>query len=558
MKIENVKIKDFKGLKKLSLKLGNVNLIIGGNNAGKSSVIQAIHFTISALKSTRIVGKTTNMPATTLGIGQFTYLPSHEIMSIRHTGNMTQDFGPSFSFTYADNDELRTFKLELRRGKNANVALTFDKNSKFYDAAANLIHPFSIYAPGLAGIPLIEERRANSIVQAGISQGDANLYLRNVLLRLSQDSAKMAAFHNLMRGIFPKIKTRTEFDENINQYINSHVFLDQRWIPLEMIGTGCLQALQLAAYVVLYEPKLLLLDEPDAHLHPGNQKLLVDLLFSLSATTGTQIILASHSRHVFNAIQGNENGVIHWLQNGELVDDDKADIPLLVELGALDAYEEIALKDPKMLVFCEDENTKKMQTLLESSEGNLEKIKIIPFSGVDNLESTLTVVEYFLSLSEDRRAIIYRDGDCMTPNEKQWLEERYQEKLGNRVLFLTSKMTDVEHYFCCPDHIAEIAKINGADAKSIVDQVVQENQAFLGSKLSKKRADLKFKALKTYAKSDTTDNLVRDGIVFEYSVGKCLMPKILDKLKQIDAAVESLIVASSHAGDIRIQKFLSA
>jgi len=555
MKIEAINIKDFKGIKQLALDLANVNLLIGGNNAGKSSIIQAIHFTISALKSTKLYGKGLSRPATTLGVNQFSYLPTNEIMEIRHKGTMTQSAGPSFEYTYKRGDDLLKFKLNLYRGKNSNISLSYAANSTFYRAASDLVSPFSVFVPGLAGLPLNEERRANSIVQAGIAQGDANLYLRNVLLRLSENNDKLSAFHTLMRNIFPGFETETVFDENVNQFIKTTVRLSNVWIPLEMAGTGCLQALQLAAYVILYEPKLLLLDEPDAHLHPGNQKLLVDLLFRLSETTGTQIVLASHSRHVYDSVFNNELGQIHWLQDGTLVDDDRADVPLLVDLGALDKFEELAQDAPDTLIFLEDEKHAKFKNVLQASGVDPETVKFVSYNGVDNLESTSIVVDYFLSLGESKKALIYRDGDCMTADEKQWLEERYRNELHERSLFLISKHTDIEHYFCNAGHIAEMAGITIAEAQLLIDEVIQDNQAALAVKLTNKRNDLKFKALKKCQNRASSDDLVESGITFEMSLGKFIHGKILDKLHESDNPVASLVGQSTYIGDDRITAF---
>ncbi|MFQ6781274.1 MAG: AAA family ATPase [Coprococcus sp.] len=49
-------------------------------------------------------------------------------------------------------------------------------------------------------------------------------------------------------------------------------------VPIEQAGTGMLQILQILAYVLYFEPKLLLLDEPDEHLHPNNQRILAEVL----------------------------------------------------------------------------------------------------------------------------------------------------------------------------------------------------------------------------------------------------------------------------------------
>jgi predicted ATPase len=47
---------------------------------------------------------------------------------------------------------------------------------------------------------------------------------------------------------------------------------------IEMAGTGFLQVVQIFAYLLYFKPKLLLVDEPDAHLHPSRQQALIRAL----------------------------------------------------------------------------------------------------------------------------------------------------------------------------------------------------------------------------------------------------------------------------------------
>lgn len=43
-------------------------------------------------------------------------------------------------------------------------------------------------------------------------------------------------------------------------------------LPLDSIGTGLLQVIQIFAYIEYFSPKIVLLDEPDSHIHPTKQK----------------------------------------------------------------------------------------------------------------------------------------------------------------------------------------------------------------------------------------------------------------------------------------------
>jgi predicted ATPase len=66
---------------------------------------------------------------------------------------------------------------------------------------------------------------------------------------------------------------------------------------------------------------MLLIENPEAHLHPRGQSKLTELM-SLAAQSGVQIIVETHSDHVFNGIRkaiaskkiAKENVKIHYFE----------------------------------------------------------------------------------------------------------------------------------------------------------------------------------------------------------------------------------------------------
>lgn len=50
--LKSITIQKFKGIHEIDLQLGEINVLVGGNNAGKSSVLQAIQFAVSIAQTT--------------------------------------------------------------------------------------------------------------------------------------------------------------------------------------------------------------------------------------------------------------------------------------------------------------------------------------------------------------------------------------------------------------------------------------------------------------------------------------------------------------------------
>ena len=148
---------------------------------------------------------------------------------------------------------------------------------------ADIEHPFTVFAPGLAGIPKEERYLSPGVVRRIVARGDANLVLRNIFRMLRQDDAKWTAFLEDMRAIFPGIDISLEFNENTDEHIGALVKLGSApWLPLDAAGTSVLQASQILGYVSVFGPQVLILDEPDSHLHPDNQRAQCALVGKLS------------------------------------------------------------------------------------------------------------------------------------------------------------------------------------------------------------------------------------------------------------------------------------
>lgn len=161
-----------------------------------------------------------------------------------------------------------------------------------------------MYVPGLAGIPFEEEIRTVGIVRRIAAKGDSNTVFRNVINLLSQDAEKWELFLSDLKVIFPAIDFTISANPNVDGSIDVRFQLNPSdpMLPIDLAGTGVLQAIQIAAYVNYFKPALLLLDEPDSHLHPNNQRALATLLVSLSDRTETTILISTHSRHLMSAL----------------------------------------------------------------------------------------------------------------------------------------------------------------------------------------------------------------------------------------------------------------
>ena len=74
-RLQSVRIQRFKKISDAPFDLREINILVGANNAGKSSVIQALHFGIGVLQTIKLT-QSPRRGATSLNPTQLIYSPS--------------------------------------------------------------------------------------------------------------------------------------------------------------------------------------------------------------------------------------------------------------------------------------------------------------------------------------------------------------------------------------------------------------------------------------------------------------------------------------------------
>lgn len=111
MKLTNIKIERFKRLEQVDFDVEGVNILIGGNNSGKSTIIQAAHFAFTLLQSLNISNKwpAKGSKSSTVSPSDLVYVPSEDPYSLGYGGRLLEDEKRSIgvSFTFDNGEELK-------------------------------------------------------------------------------------------------------------------------------------------------------------------------------------------------------------------------------------------------------------------------------------------------------------------------------------------------------------------------------------------------------------------------------------------------------------------
>lgn len=194
-RITSVTIRRFKRLEAVQVSLDDSTLLIGANNSGKSSILQAIHFAVSISQSARLIGEglawRNDAFELSFNPAQLIYSPVADVLSLATGGTLQEPRPTQIEIEFLSDDASRC-TVGLRRGRNRNIAVSIvgrQLGERFMD----LEHPFTIYAPGLAGVPKEERYLSPGVVRRIVARGDANLALRNVLRMLRADGPSWAS-----------------------------------------------------------------------------------------------------------------------------------------------------------------------------------------------------------------------------------------------------------------------------------------------------------------------------------------------------------------------------
>lgn len=514
VRLDTVVISDFKRIESLEIDLQPVTALVGGNTSGKSSALQAAQLGVSILQAVFRGNRSNGTPdfAGTVANDAVLFRPTERLLDLRRGGSATQNLGYSITYRGVDLDTNmnKEVMIEIRRGKNANIAVTRTGDDDLAAALADSVRPFSIFTPGLSGIPIREEWRTKGAMDAAVMHGDANLYLRTVLDHLfSRDLDETArtawcgdrnisalpdsgwkTFSQLLERCYPGTRVIVNHDQQRDRYVTVEVETPDATVTLDMASTGMLQVIQIIAYACFYAPPLILLDEPDAHLHADSQGRLYDALRSVAAESQTRILFASHSPQLIQRLMYDPDAAVVWMSEGEKVPVDDAQrpaIPILMTLGALSAGAD-AFDPARPVILMTEDKLSRSVTVLAKANGAPDNLAVLSYNGCGNLPAARLLANMITDMRPDSRIILHRDRDFRTEQEMQFeLSTAATERQRNGVTRITEIFTplnDVEHSFAQAAHLKEV--FNDL-APELIDAAISEVIAF-------KRDDLVNKA----------------------------------------------------------------
>lgn len=314
--LEFVGIKNFKAFKSAQFALKNLNIISGVNGVGKSTFIQSLLLLLRQSYDKNVINEGLLLNGDYVKINRGIDAINHwrdydEIAFILRWSDVQEK--SVFSYKLLDNSNflqvsdhhkiaaqdilskqsLFNFKLKFLSAERESPKDGYDR-SDFH-----VIHCESIGTKGEFTAHYMHSMQNQELPIQALRHPKATSYdfIENVRAWMSEFT--------------PFLKIDTDYNEIINKVFlhyclpylgDKNVHGRANFNPMN-VGFGLSMVIPIINSVLSAKPgDLLIVENPEAHLHPAAQSL-VGKLYAIAAANGVQVIIETHSDHLFNGVR---------------------------------------------------------------------------------------------------------------------------------------------------------------------------------------------------------------------------------------------------------------
>jgi ABC-type lipoprotein export system ATPase subunit len=327
--ITRLTVRNFKRFDEVDIELGKAVVLIGPNNSGKTTALQAIALWDIGVRrwNEKRKGKTSpeKRSGVTINRRDLVSIPvpnanllwrDLHVRDIRRIHNNSgkssethnvrveiviqgvtndQNWSCGFEFDYANDESIYCRPL---RTNDSQKRMPVPEEAGQVQVA---------FLPPMSGLADREFHKQQGEIAVLIGQGQTAQVLRNLCYHISTNTpSNWESLVKHIRNLFG-----VELLEPISIAERSEIVMayrdnNQNRLDLSSSGRGLQQTLLLLAHLYANPKSIMLLDEPDAHLEILRQRQTYNLLIQIAEQQGSQIIAASHSEVVLNEAAGRD------------------------------------------------------------------------------------------------------------------------------------------------------------------------------------------------------------------------------------------------------------
>lgn len=299
--INRVVIRGFKRFQEVTFDIPGHVVLAGPNNMGKTTLLQAIASWSLALdrwKQLNDFNKRKGYARAPIARQAFSSVPlrSFDLLWNRrlYTGNV---------------------EIEVSNTDGRNIAMEFisDSTEQIYVRPKPTVDPealrkeslSAVYVPPMTGLGTEEPLYQTPKIAQLLGQAKPGEVIRNLLVQAKQSEKAWRDLTKSIKDLFgyellPPDETGADI---LAQYRHSQ---KDKELDIASAGSGFQQVLMLLTFLHTRPASVLLIDEPDAHLHVILQDAIYGELRSAAMEKRSQLIIATHSEVIINSVEPRE------------------------------------------------------------------------------------------------------------------------------------------------------------------------------------------------------------------------------------------------------------
>lgn len=326
--LSSITIRNFRGIKEGTIQdLSNINIFVGRNNTGKSSVLEAFTLLSTALSDNNLFQRNTLA----------------QLLNRR-----VKRGSASFSSLWYDYRQEKEIEFELSFSNKLNASIHYDR-SQVWKVSSPILANNYLLKHGGSGIGFF---RSDGAMIAGYYQNPADLSRELSIRNLSAESLfieqALEYIHNcfivdsLLVHEFPTIEEfvlrgllRTRKDKAAIKILNgaygtdiehlSYVpdesgthslwlMLPSKSVRVDEMGDGFRFALVIISLMLTFNMKISLIEEMENHQHAKAMKYIAKTLVNNSIENNTQLLMTTHNIELIKAFIEASEGILDKLR----------------------------------------------------------------------------------------------------------------------------------------------------------------------------------------------------------------------------------------------------
>jgi len=445
--ITKLTLRNFKSIKEQTYEFALFDLLVGRNNSGKSTILQALAIWQFCIEEFRRAAKRTGMTGKQVVLPNFTALPVPEFNLLwrekteRHyptkaDGSKKQEFILiEIDVTWiaeSSGPEPCSLGVRLRYSSPQTIYAIpsqgwehFRKLERESNHSPSLL-PIIAYVPPFSGLEPNEEWRDDGPLRKQVGKAQPGSILRNLLLRVWQENRKdWSEIQKVVKNWFNVDLKDPQYERGVDTQIICEYKQGGKSYDIISAGSGFHQTLTLLAFFYGYKPTTILLDEPDAHLHVNLQREILDYFKNQKAIErNTQFLIATHAEEFIRGVDVRQ--IISLLDRiPKRVEATPAILTAMADVSNLEITPEA--NDPK-------------QSLYEWRRKNIENYLLVPDAWIRAAQQTGGFNDQDIFFSPVQKIIReFFDNENLTlPRNQSWRDVKaniFQVVDGKKLLF---------------------------------------------------------------------------------------------------------------------------